>query len=300
VSQAISSSENIPPQGNIAIVTDSVAQVPLEKAREMSISVVPFTVVIEEKAYQDGVDITPEKLYRRMRLEDICPHTSHPSLGEYLQVFRSCLQAGARGILYLATSSRLSGAYSTGTKAVAIMREEHPGLEIEVFDTRTATIAQGFVAMEAAALAARGASMEELLCLVQQTLPKVGFIVIMDTLKYLVRGGRIGKAAYLVGSMIDIKPLLTVDGEGVVAAVARERGMKKAMLKLVQIVERRVRGKRPLRLALMNADAPQGMAELSALVTSRLRPDELIETDFTPVMGAHAGPGLVGLAFHCG
>ena len=126
----------------------------------------------------------------------------------------------------------------------------------------------------------------------------MGFAAMLETLYYLSRGGRIGKAAYMVGSMIKIKPIVTIDKEGVVAPLSRARGEHRAFDKLVDCIEKKVEKERPLHLAVMHADVPEQAAELQQLAQSRLSPAENFLTDFTPVMGAHAGPGVLGLGYY--
>ena len=284
-------------KNKVAIVTDSVAQVPAETARALGIWVIPFSIIAGEQIFRDGVDLSPRELYRRMRTEGILPHTTHPTLGEYVQIFRDCLEAGAGSVLYLALSDPLSGAVGTGTIAAAQLREEYPDRQVEVLDTRTVTVAEGFIAIEAARIAFAGGDLQDVLRRVEEVKPRVGFAATLETLDYLERGGRIGKAAYMAGSLLKIKPILTVDQDGVVAPICRVRGEHHALKKIVDYVAEQIDESRPLHLAVMDADAPHQAAELRALAQERLHPVEIFATDFTPVMGAHTGPGLVGLGY---
>lgn len=284
--------------GKVAVVTDSVAQVPATVAGELGISVVPFSVLVEDATFRDEVDITPTELYQRMRTEGILPRTSHPSLGEYLQVFRERLQAGAGSILYLPVSGKLSGAYDTALEAAPMIREEYPDREIGVFDTRTATIAQGFIAIEAAQASCRGAALGQVMDIAKDVRTRTGFVATLDTLEYLARGGRIGKLAYMLGSMIDVKPILNIGDDGLVAPIARVRGAGRSLEKMVAWVAERVAGKPGLRLAVMEGDAPDQAARLRDLALQELQPDEIFITSMTPVIGVHAGPGIIGLAYY--
>jgi len=233
-----------------------------------------------------------------MRVEKALPTTSTPSIGEYAEVFRDCLKSGTKDILYVAISSRLSVACSGANKAAELVCADFPDCSIVVMDSRLATIAQGFLAIKAAQLATAGASLSEVVARIQEARRRVGFVAALDTLEYLALGGRIGKAAAMLGNAIKFKPIITIDEDGLVAPVSRVRGNHRALEELVERTAERVRGKRLLHLAVMQADAGDRVAELQAMAVERLRPPEIFVTDFTPVLGSHAGPGLIGLAYH--
>jgi DegV family protein with EDD domain len=282
---------------NVAIVTDSVAQVPAEVARQLDITVIPFTVSIDGQPYLDGIDLAPKELYRRMRLENIMPTTTAPSLGQYQQAFEACLHAGAQAVLYVALSSKLSGGYSTACQAANIVKEEFPDRIIEVLDSQLATISQGFVAMAAARAAAQGKPLAEVRRAAEEANRRTGFAATLETLEYLARGGRIGKAAFMLGNMIKIKPILTLE-DGLVLPLSRVRGENNALQAIVDYVAQQVKNHRVLHLAIMEADAPEQAARLQELALQKLRPTELFHSEFTPVMGVHTGPGLVGLGYY--
>jgi DegV family protein with EDD domain len=166
-----------------------------------------------------------------------------------------------------------------------------------VIDSKLATIAQGFVAIEAARLAEQSASLEQVIAKVKDVQPRVGIAATVETLEYLALGGRIGKAAYLLGSLIQIMPVLTIDEDGVVAPVYRVRGNHKALNKIVEYVSSKAGKHDRLHLAVMEADAPEQAAYLEKLAVERFGPIDLWHTDFTPVMGMHTGPGVVGLGY---
>ncbi len=282
----------------VAVITDSVAQVPTSIGLELGITTIPFSVLVEGKTFKDEIDINPSELYQRMRTNPITPKTSQPSLGEFLETFRQRFMAGAESILYLAMSSKLSGAYNTALEAVPILSNEYPDREIEVFDTRTATIAQGFIAIEAARAALRGLSLKQLIHYVTEVKSRTGFITTLDTLKYLARGGRIGKLTYLMGEFISVKPVLNIGEDGLVTAIARVRGENKALETMIHWVADQVKGKPGLRLAVMEGDVPDRAVVLRDLANKALMPDKIIITPMTPVIGVHAGPGVLGLAYY--
>ena len=282
---------------NVAVVTDSVAQVPAEIARELAITVIPFTIQIEGQPYLDGIDLKPTELYRRMRLENILPTTTTASIGQYQRAFEARLRAGAQAVLCVELSSKLSSGYNAAKQAAEIVRDEFPDCLIVVLDCQQATISQGFIAIAAARAAAAGKPLPEVQQVAEEAKRRVGFAATLETLEYLARGGRIGKAAFMLGNLIKINPILTVkDGE--VTPVSRVRGENHALQAIVDYVARHVERHRKLYLAIMEADAPEQAARLQELALQQLQPEEIFHTEFTPVMGVHAGPGLIGLGYY--
>jgi DegV family protein with EDD domain len=286
------------PVGQVAVVTDSVAQVPTAVADRLGINVVPLAVHIGDERFLDGVDLAPTELYRRMRLEKIAPTTSAPSIGQYLEVFRACFRDGAKAVLHVSLSSKLSTAYDSSCQAAEMVSTEFPSCPVEVLDSRQGAISQGFIAIAAARAAAADLQLEEVTQRARAAMPRSGIVVSLATLEYLARGGRIGKAAYWVGSLINLHPLITLDSDGVAAPVARVRGESRAREVMVDWVVRNVRGHSGVSLAVMEADAPEAADRLRELALQKMQPEEVFHSDFTPVMGVHTGPGLVGLGYY--
>ena len=282
---------------NVTVVTDSVAQIPPELASQYQIGIIPFSVLIRDQSFLDGIDISAADLYQRMRTENISPQTSHPSIGEYNQFFRKHLVNDAQSLLYLTLSGELSGAFSTASKAAQQLEVEFPEKKIEVFDTRLATIAQGFIVLKAARAAQEGKSLEHVLQIAREEQSKVGFFAMLETLEYLSRGGRIGKAAYLVGSLLAIKPVLTINHQGIVTPLRSLRGAKNCGEKLITCMIQMIGEKTPTQVAVMHADALSQAKKLKQVVQKHFNLKEILMTDLTPVMGAHAGPGVLGLAY---
>lgn len=285
-------------RAKVAVITDSVAQVPTEMAQQLDITIVPLTVQIDGKPYLDGIDLAPAELYRRMRLENITPTTAAPSIGEYQRAFLSRLRNGAQAVLCVALSSKLSMGYNTACQAAEMVQDEFPDCLVEVLDSRQATISQGFVAIAAARAAAEGKPLPEVRRAGEEAKQRVGFAAMLGTLEYLARGGRIGKAAFMLGSLIKIRPVITIDKEGIVAPVSRVRGENHALQAIVDYVAQQTNGYKALHLAIMEAYAPQQAAHLQELALQKLQPSEIFHSEFTPVMGVHTGPGLVGLGYY--
>ena len=285
--------------GRVAVVTDSVAQVPPRAASVLGITVVPMKLVLGDQEYRDGIDITPAELYRRMREEKVLPRTSSPSVGDYLGAFTGLLRDGAEGIVCLTPSSRLTMAHSAARLAAEMAVAAFPDRRVEVVDTRIAAYAQGFVALRAAQAAAEGASLEQVVAVAEEARQRVGLVGTVDTLEYLVRGGRVSLAAGLLGNLLQVKPLLTIESDGTATCIARKRTTRAALESMIEYVAERANGRPALRLAVMQAAAPLEALELKQLALQAWPTAEVVVTDFTPVMGGHTGPGLIGLAFYC-
>lgn len=282
----------------VAIVTDSVSQLSIRLAQDLGITIVPMKLILSGREYRDGIDITPAELYCSMREQKVLPQTSSPSVGDYQSVFTQLLHDGAEAIVCLTPSSRLTMAFGAATMAARLVQAEFPGKRVITIDTRTAACAQGFVVMQTARVAMQGHSLEQVVATAREACQRVGLIAAVDTLEYLARGGRVGAAANLLGSLLQVKPLLVIQNDGTAACIARRRTKRAALAYMVAYVVARMNGHRPLQLAVMQADASQEAIELQRLAAQSWPTVEIPITDFTPVMGGHTGPGLIGLAFH--
>lgn len=282
----------------VKIVTDSVSQFPQVLAQELDVGIVPFPIIIDGKSFRDGIDIQPEELYHRMRSEEIFPTTSHPSPGEYAAAIRKPLEAGAEAVVFIGMIASLSGAFASAQEGAEIVQKEFPDRRVIAIDSGIVTLAQGFLVLEAAKAAQAGADLETVLKLIEENKPRVGFFATLQTLEYLARGGRIGRAAHLAGTVLRIKPILTVGQDGVVGPVGQALGLSMAYRQVISHVEKAVGHPSYLRIGIMQADAPREATELERLARERLAPDEIIPSTFTPVMAAHTGPGLFGIAYH--
>ena len=279
----------------VAIVTESVACLPKDLAKKYGILVVPLPVIIGGQVYHDGVDITPGEVYELQRKRKVLPTTSAASPGEIIEVYRKASKK-ANAILHLSLSSKLSMEFDSARQAKEMAKEAIPGVEIEVLDTRTAAGAQGFLALAAAQVAASGGSLAQAIQAVEQLAPKVHLFVTVDTLHFLAKGGRVPKAAAWAGSLLSIKPILQV-AEGEALPFERIRTKPKAIKRLLEIMEKRA-GQKRVHVNLMHAGVPEEAEELKKQLLARFDCAELYVTEFTPVMGVHTGPGLVGLAFY--
>jgi DegV family protein with EDD domain len=282
----------------VSVLTDSVAQVPAELAVQMGISVVPLVVQINGKLYHDGIDLDLAELYKRMREEKIIPSTIAPAPGEFKDAMSAAFQAGARELLCITLSSKLSSCYNNACLAADLIREENPESRIEVLDSLNAAASEGFMVTAAARAAARGDSLQAIMQAAREVRSRTSLVASFETLEYLARGGRIGKVAYMMGSLINIKPVVTVDKDGTVAPVVKARSMQHALQAMLDYVEKKVKGCRKLYLTILEADAAEQASRLRDLALTQLKPVEIQNSVFTPVMGVHTGPGLIGLVYY--
>jgi DegV family protein with EDD domain len=276
---------------NVAIVTDSTAGLPAELVEELRIHIVPIPLVRDGQTYLDGVDITPTEVYRRLRAGDRGFSTSAPSVPEFLRVYQAAAQ-GASGVLSIHMSPELSHTYDVALAA----SEQVEGVPAVVFNCNTAAIGQGFVALEAARAAAAGATLEEVVVRAKQIAAKIQFLFTLDTFEYLRKSGRMGGAAALLGNMLQIRPVLAIPA-GTVEVFARPRTKSRAIRVILQQMAGQPKD-RPLHAAIVHADVLEEAEELRRTVSGCFECVELLVTEFTPVVGAHAGPGLIGVAFY--
>jgi len=288
------------------VVTDSVATVPPDLVRELGILVVPLSVEVDGVVYLDGVDLTPEDLYHRMASEALLPRTSQPAPGAWLAAFETAAAAGADRILCFTISARFTGTFASAVLAAGIFSEEAPPgtrPRVDVVDTRLAAIAEGWVVIEAARAARQGASAEEVLARARDVASRARLVAAVDTLEYLMRGGRVPRLAGLAANAIKVKPMARLrDGEAVAAGAARSwqaayRSMVRRMAGECREVKRKTGRPACLRVGVMHAGVPERARELAELIRTRVDPAELLVTDFTPVMGVHTGPGVVGVGY---
>ncbi|HEM61049.1 MAG TPA: DegV family protein [Chloroflexi bacterium] len=277
----------------IAVVTDSVACVPEELQEAYDIHVVPFHVIWDGQEYRDGVDLTPTEFYRLFGQNKSYPTTSQPSLADFVRVYAR-LSKTHEGIVSIHVPAELTGAVNLARMAA----QEAATVPVVVVDSRLATIAEGFVVLEAARVAHAGGSLDEVAAAAESMIPRVHFYATLDDLKHLHRGGRIGEAATLLGSKLRINPILSLENGRVrVFSVVRTR--RTAVDKMLEMMWDEA-GQRPLHASVFHGDALSEAKRIAGEIESRFNCVEFYITTFTPVMGAHTGPGVIGLAFYTG
>ncbi len=280
----------------VAIVTDTTACVPQEQVTKYDIEVVPVQLIFEDKTYRDGIDISPTQFYARLRQAKKMPITSASSPGPYLEAYRKVSQK-MQSILCLTEPSRFSAMFDSAQVAMEMARKTLRNVVIEVLECTTAAAGQGLVALAAAKAAALGRTLNEVVEVTKNTMSKVNLFATLDTLHYLAKSGRVPQAAALVNSLLSIKPIFTLNHSDA-RTVALPRTTKSAMKHMLKLMRQRVVKGQPLHVAVMHADALDKAIAFKDRIISQFECNEIFITEFTPVMGVHTGPGLVGVAFY--
>ena len=273
----------------VKVITDSTADLPPALAEELGITVVPLNVHFGTEVYRDGVEITADEFYRRLVTASRLPTTSQPTPGDFLSAYDEMGQTTDE-ILSVHISAKLSGTMNSATQA----REEYGGeSRIEIIDSLQGSMGLGMLAIAAAEAARRGGSLDDVVTETRAAIPKVGFIGLVDTLEYLEKGGRIGKAQAFVGSLLRIKPLLTIrDGEA--HPLERARTRAKGVDRMCELVQAEM----PLKdLAVVYTTTPDEARALAQRLQSFLPQGEVILSQVGPVVGTYLGPGVLGVAF---
>jgi DegV family protein with EDD domain len=269
---------------NTAIVLDSTADFPDAQQHHPNWRVVPLYVNFGADSYRDGVDLTAAQFYDRLRAANETPTTSQPTPGDFRAAYDEL--SGYERIIVLSLASTLSGTHQSAVSAA----DER----VRVIDTESASVAITMLALAVQRRLDRGTTDEEIDGLVQHFRETHGLLFTVETLEYLARGGRIGKARAYVGEMLHVKPILSIKN-GEVLPLKRVRGNRKAFQEFVAALDSQTRDEPGLRIGIAHADAPAKMTQLEKMVRDR-RPQAKIEfeTSLGTVIGAHAGPGTVG------
>ncbi|GAI69634.1 unnamed protein product [marine sediment metagenome] len=279
----------------VAIVTDSLACLTRELVEEYEIGVVPLNIHFEGKVYKDWVDITPSQSYELFLKNPDSWGSSAPSPEDFLKAYREASKQ-AKNILCITISAKLSATYDIAQVAKERAEAELPGTAIEVLDSQTTTAAEGFVALAAARAAAEMENLAEVIKAAEEMRDKVRFFAFLDTIRHVYRSGRIPKIASQVGSILHIKPILTVSS-GLVHFAGVARSKKSGVERLLKIMRNKV-GLRPVHVAVMHAYALDEGERLKERISSEFNCAELFITEFSPVMGYACGTGTLGIAFY--
>jgi len=272
----------------IKIVTDSTSDLSPALVKELGITVVPLYVIFGDKSYRDGVDITGDDFYKRLLTDPVHPSTSQPTPEDFANVYRGLCQQ-ADGIISIHISSKLSGTCSSALQAKEMVATECP---IEVVDSKTTSMALGLIVIVAATIANTGASVKQVAEDIRQVVSDVQLLVIFDTLKYLAKGGRIGKAKSLLGSVLNVKPLLTIkDGEFV--PVTQVRSRSKGIDKLFDFAKD---ASNVADLAVIHSTTRDEAESLASRIGSTIKLEQVRIARLGPVLGVHGGPGVLAVA----
>lgn len=278
----------------VAIVTDSTAYLPQEFIESLPIRVVPLTVNWDGKTYRDGIDIRPNEFYTRLSKSSTLPTTSQATVKDFTDVFEPLIEEGY-DILTLPISSGISGTVNSAFQA----KEMYPKASIEVVDTKLVSMALGFQVLAAARAAKDGASLEEAKQIALEAYKHIGVYFVVDTLKYLHAGGRIGGAKRFMGTALRIKPVLEIR-DGKIEAVKSVFTFSKALDAMIELVENDVAGRTPVRISVFHALADDAAQKLLDRTVKHFDAVEGILSFVSPVVGSHVGPGTISIAYMAG
>ncbi|MFC1941821.1 DegV family protein [Chloroflexota bacterium] len=280
---------------NVAIVADSTHCLPAELVKEYDIRVAPVSVVIGGKNYPDNT-LTNDEFWKLFYQANGQTTTNAANLGDFVNIF-SELADKTESIVCVVVSKGVSATHETAREAADLVKSNHPNLRVEIVDSKTSGGALGFIVLEAARAAKKGANIDEVVKVAQDMVPRVKFLIVMETLKYLIRGGRAPKVGY-IGELMQVKPIIGfVSGSGVVDSLCRVRGNRKCMLRLAEMIKEYADTTKPINFMVHYTDGVEVGEELKDIISSEFKYDESYLTPLTPVMCSHTGP-VVALSFY--
>ena len=281
----------------LAIVTDSVAGIPDCLIQELNINIVPYYIHRGSEVLRDLVTIDRESFYKWLPNATQLPTTASPGPGDYITMYQHLAEdEGVEEIASIHMTSKGSGAYQAAMAAKAMIVEILPRLKIEVIDTLNASMCHGWMAIEAARAVLANKTLPEVVERVRSLMPITRMIHTADTLKYLYMGGRIGRAKHLVGSLLNIKPLIGME-DGVIVPLGTARSRKQAYQNMVDMVEKATGVDTKIKIAYVHAAAQEEALKIKELVEGRLQVVEEIMAELSPALGVHTGPGTAGLCY---
>lgn len=276
----------------ILVVTDSSSSLPEELIKELDIRVIPLWLIWDDQCFRDGVDIDPHTFYQRLRTSKSLPSSTQPSAVEFKEFFRN-LSEECAGIVNVLASSKISGTVESAEAA----KDFVPGLPIKVVDSLFSAIGEGLVAVSAARAAKLGKSIDEITIRAELVRDHTHLLFVVDTLEYLHKGGRIGGAKKLLGTALNIKPILHFE-DGSIQPLSQTRTKKKGVEELLNIAAERLGTGKMAEAGVVHVDCFEEGQSLVEKVKKRFDPSRIHLSDVSPVVGTHVGPGALGLAFY--
>ena len=280
----------------IAVVTDSTSWMPRDLLAKYNITMAPQLLIWGDQTLRDGIDIQPDEFYARIKTAKVMPTTSQVSIPTMESIFRERVEKGME-VIGIFVSSKLSGTIQSAMQAREMMGAA--GEKVHVVDSQATAMAMGFQVLATARAIADGAKLADAIAVAEKARDHTGVYFAVDTLEFLHRGGRIGGAQRLLGTALNMKPVLALQ-DGRVEAIERIRTKSKAVDRVIEIVMEKTKGKSPIHLATLHANAPQEAKDLLERASKEMNPVEALFTEVSPVVGNHAGPGVVGLAYMAG
>lgn len=281
---------------NVAVLTDSTVGLPEAILNNLNIRTVAYYIHRGHEVLRDLITIQREEFVQWMRTARFAPTTASPGPADYLNAYEKLAGEGAEDIISIHMSSKISGAYQAAMIAQSLLEERNPGLHVEVVDTRNAAMCQGWMVVEAARAAFAGFSLGQILAIVKKMIPISHMVQTADTLKYLYLGGRIGKAQNMLGSMLNIKPLIGLE-DGEIVPLGKAHSRSQAYQQMAEIVAGAI-GKGKARIAYVHVGAQHEVEKIRELVETKVDVVESLISELTPALAVHSGPGTAGLCYH--
>ncbi|TDF98299.1 DegV family protein [Paenibacillus piri] len=278
----------------VRIVTDSTADIPAELRESLGIELVPLKVHFGMETYRDQIDLETAEFFEKLVASPELPTTSQPSPVEFLETFKRLTDASDDPVVSIHLSSGMSGTYQSAQLAKTMLDE---GADVTVIDSKSASYGFGMLVVAAAKAARSGQSKEQIIALVERMRREMKLYFLVDTLEFLQKGGRIGKAAALVGSLLNIKPILSISDAGIVYSVDKVRGQKKAMTRIIELLKHDL-SERPIDIAIAYAESIDNAKPLHDLMQEHFTVESARYTRIGAVIGTHTGPGVVAV-FAC-
>ena len=280
----------------VAVVTDSCASIPEQMLQSLNIHTVAYYLHLGGEVLRDLVTVQREEFLRWLMTARCLPTTASPGPGDYFEMYQRLAEDGAQEIASIHMTSLGSGAYQAATVAKTMMADTAPGVRIEVMDTRNVSLCQGWMVIEAARSALAGARLDKIVTRVKNMIPLTHMIQTADTLRYLYLGGRIGKAQQMVGSLLNIKPLIGMV-DGVIVPLGRAHSRSQAYQLMAEMVSEAV-GRGRTRIAYVHAGAQREVEKIRDLVEDKVEVAESFFAELSPALAVHTGPGTAGLCYY--
>ena len=281
----------------VVVVTDSTPYIPDDLVKELGIQVIPLHVIWGDKVYKDNVDLKSSDFYPMLKTAETLPTTSQPSPQEFMDVYKPILEKGDK-IVSMHISSGISGTINSANQAKEMLGTK----DIEIIDSGSTGMALGLAVLVTARLAKKNGSLEECKKLAQKAVENSEVYFLVNTLEYLHKGGRIGGASALLGSALDLKPILYMH-EGKIESFEKVRTKKKAIRRLIEIGKEKVGDRRPIHFCILQVEAEEDAAFVQSELEKLYDPDEIVEmmeVGISPVIGTHTGPGVIAICYLAG
>jgi DegV family protein with EDD domain len=279
----------------IAVVTDTCASIPPDLAESLQVEIVPYYLHRGQETLRDLVDISHDEFFQWLPTAEVLPTTANPGPGDYLRAFSKAAER-ADTIVTITMTSKGSGAYQSASIAREMAGSQLPDVKIEVLDTLQVAMVHGWAAIEAARAAQAGAELEEVVTAARRVAESGCMILTADTLRYLYMGGRIGRAQHLVGSLLNVKPLIGMQ-DGIIVPLGQARTRRRAYAKMLELMRERNPTQAPIKLAITHVAALEQAELLLDMAKRAFDCRETLISQLSPVLGVHSGPGMVGVNF---